>query len=274
MTTILLVQLFVSFFAGGTLITILTLIAEKTNRQISGILMMFPSTLVLGFLFLGLTTNARNVSTVVPATLIPLGIIVFSTVIYVYSSIFYSNHIKVKIPQILCSLLTSIVAWFILASPFAIYKFSNLLIGIIGFFVLITVTHSILRSKKIEFDLVSPVYTKTQIVVRAVFTGSVIAIVVFLGKTLNPFWGGIFIMFPAATFATLVILHFYYDPRQLFHFMKSAPLGSISLFIYTISVMLLFPKIGIWAGTIVSYSISLVFGLLLIGYKVRQHRTQ
>jgi len=85
MTTILLVQLFVSFFAGGTLITILTLIAEKTNQQISGILMMFPTTLVLGFLFLGLTTNAGNVSMVVPATLIPLGIIVFSTVIYIYA---------------------------------------------------------------------------------------------------------------------------------------------------------------------------------------------
>ncbi|MFH1051027.1 MAG: hypothetical protein V1779_08905 [bacterium] len=274
MTTILIVQLFVSFFAGGTLITILTLIAEKTNQQISGILMMFPTTLVLGFLFLGLTTNAENVSTIVPATLIPLGIIVFSTVIYVYCSIFYSNHIKDKILQILCSLVTCIMAWFILASPFAIYKFSNLLIGIIGFFVIITVTHSILRSKKIEFNLIRPVYTKTQIVVRAVFTGSVIAIVVFLGKTLNPFWGGIFIMFPAATFATLVILHFYYDPSQLFHFMKSAPLGSISLFIYAISIMLLFPKIGIWAGTLVSYIASLFFGLLLMRYELRQHRTQ
>lgn len=236
--------------------------------------MMFPTTLVLGFLFLGLTTNAGNVSMVVPATLIPLGIIVFSTVIYVYSSIFYSNHINGKILQILCSLLTSVMAWFILVSPFAIYELSNLLLGILGYFALITVTHFILRNREIEFDLVRPVYTKAQIIVRAVFTGSVIAIVVYLGKTLNPFWGGIFIMFPAATIATLVILHFYYDPRQLFHFMKNAPLGSISLFIYSISIMLLFPKIGIWAGTLVSYIVSLIFGLLFMRYKLKQHKPQ
>jgi uncharacterized membrane protein (GlpM family) len=80
MTTFLLVQVLVSFFVGGAFITILSLIAEQTNQNISGIIVMFPTTLVLGFFFLGLTTNAANVSTVIPATLIPLGIVIFSSV--------------------------------------------------------------------------------------------------------------------------------------------------------------------------------------------------
>lgn len=229
---------------------------------------MFPTTLVLGFLFLGKATTAENVSTVIPSTLIPLGIIVFSTVIYIYTSTFIKEYLKSKIPQILCSVVTSAIVWFFLASPFAIYKFSNLNVGIIGFFLIITITHFILRGKKHDLILTRPAYTKTQIVIRAVFTGSTIATVVFLGRILNPFWGGLFTMFPAATFATLAILHFYYAPRQLYFFMESAPLGSISLFIYTISIMLLFPKIGIWAGTLISYAISLIFGLLLIRYKL------
>ncbi|KOY84810.1 hypothetical protein AD998_00385 [bacterium 336/3] len=272
MTTILLLQLLVSFFVGGSLITILSLIAEKTSQHISGIIMMFPTTLVLGFFFLGLTTNAKNVSMIIPATLIPLGIVIFSSVIYIYCSIFFANYIRSKIPQILCSLSISSIIWFVLVSPFAIYKFSNILISIVGFFIIITLTHFILKSKNHEFNLDRPNYTKTQIFIRAVFTGSIIAIVVFLGKTLNPFWGGIFTMFPAATFATLVILHFYYHPKQLFYFMKNAPLGSISLFIYTISVMLLFPKLDIWLGTLVSYCISLTFSLLLISFKLKQHK--
>lgn len=266
----LLAQLVVSFFAGGSLITILSLIAEKTNQHISGIIMMFPTTLVLGFLFLGLTTSADNVSIVIPATLIPLGIIIFSSVIYIYSSILIAEYVSNKIPQILCSLLISTVVWFVLASPFAIYKFSNIFIGVIGFFAIIAATHVILHRNNVELNLTRPKYTKMQIAIRAVFTGSIVATVVFLGKTLNPFWGGIFTMFPAATFATLIILHFYYDPQQLFYFMKNAPLGSISLFLYAISVMLLFPTIGIWAGTFVSYCISLTFGLLVIKYKLRQ----
>lgn len=270
MTTVLLAQILVSFFVGGSLITLLSLIAEKTNQHISGIIMMFPTTLVLGFFFLGLTTNAENVSNVIPATLIPLGIVIFSSVIYIYCSMFYVSKIKNKIPQILCSLLTSILIWFILASPFAIYKFSNKLVGVTGFLIIVIITHLILRSKNYELNIIRLKYTKRHIFVRALFTGTIIATVVLLGKTLNPFWGGIFTMFPAATFATLIILHFYYEPRQLFYFMKSAPIGSISLFIYAISIMLLFPKLGIWGGTLISYVISLTFGLLLIKYKLRQ----
>ncbi len=273
MTTILLTQLFVSFFAGGAFITLLSLIAERTNQHISGIIMMFPTTLVLGFLFLGMTTSAGHVSAVIPATLIPLGIIIFSSVTYIYCSIYFTSRIRGKIRQIGCSLCTSALIWFVLAAPFAIYQFSNLLIGVFGFFVIILVTHFILQSKSYEAPLTRPAYTKMQILIRALFTGSIIATVVFLGKTLNPFWGGIFTMFPAATFATLVILHFYYEPRQLFYFMKNAPLGSVSLFIYAISIMIVFPRLGIWAGTLVSYSISLAFSLLLIRYKLRQHKT-
>lgn len=270
MTTVLLAQILVSFFVGGSSITLLSLIAEKTNQHISGIIMMFPTTLVLGFFFLGLTTNAENVSNVIPATLIPLGIVIFSSVIYIYCSMFFVSKIKNKIPQILCSLLTSILIWFILASPFAIYKFSNKLVGVTGFLIIVIVTHLILRSKNYELNMTRLKYTKRHIFIRALFTGTIIATVVLLGKTLDPFWGGIFTMFPAATFATLIILHFYYEPRQLFYFMKSAPIGSISLFIYAISIMLLFPKLGIWAGTLISYVNSLTFGLLLIKYKLRQ----
>lgn len=272
MTTVLLVQLLVSFFVGGSLITLLSLIAEKTNQHISGIIMMFPTTLVLGFFFLGLTTNSTNVSKVIPATLIPLGIVIFSSVIYIYCSIYYADRVKNKILQIFCSLLTSIIIWFILASPFSFYKFSNILIGTFGFVIIITITYLILKNKNYDLDLIRPNYTKTQILIRALFTGSIIATVVLLGKTLNPFWGGIFTMFPAATFATLIILHFYYAPRQLFYFMKNTPIGSISLFIYAISVMLFFPKHGIWKGTLFSYCIALTFGLILVIYKIRQHK--
>jgi len=273
MTTVLLFQLLISFFVGGSLITILSLIAEKTSQHISGIIMMFPTTLVLGFFFLGLTTTAKNVSTIIPATLIPLGIVIFSSVIYIYFSIYFAVYIKNKVLQILCSLLTSMIIWFIIASPFAIYKFSNVFIGITGFFIIVTFTHFILKRNNYELSLTRPKYTKIQILIRALFTGSIIATVVLLGKTLNPFWGGIFTMFPAATFSTLIILHYYYAPRQLFYFMKNAPLGSILLFVYAISIMLLFPKIGIWLGTLVSYSISLTLGLLLIKYQLRQNKT-
>ncbi len=267
MNSTLVIQLLVSFIVGGFFITLLALIAERANENISGIIMMFPSTIVLGFFFLGITTSAEKVALVVPATLIPLGIVVFSSVIYIYSSIFFSNYIKSKIGQIIITFLVNSSIWFVLASPFALWKFQNLFLGIIGFFILITMAHIILNKHAFHEKVIRLKYSKIQIVMRAVFTGGIIATVVFFCKVFNPFWGGVFTMYPAATFATLLIFHFYYEPRQLFYFMKKAPLGSLSLFVYAISAMLLFPKAGVIMGTIASYAISLSFSLLLIKYK-------
>ena len=272
MTLSLVIQLLVSFVVGGCFITLLSLIAERSSENIAGIIMMFPSTSVLGFLFLGLTTSAEKVAIIIPATLIPLGIVIFSSVVYIYCSIFLSIYFKTKITQILTAFVASSLIWFILVSPFAIWKFTNLILGAIGFIILITIAHFILNKNKFQEEVSRPKYTKSQIAIRAVFTGGVITIVVLFGKVLNPFWGGIFTMYPAATFASLVIFHFYYEPRQLFHFMKKAPIGSLSIFIYAIFIMILFPKFGVVFGTIISYSLSLTFSILLIKYRLRQNK--
>lgn len=77
---------------------------------------------------------------------------------------------------------------------------------------------------------------------------SIILLVVLLGKTLNPFWGGIMTMYPAATYAAPTVFHFYYEPKQLYSFFKTTAIGSLSLFLYAIAVMILVPKIGIFLG--------------------------
>lgn len=274
MTTTFIIQLLVSFIAGGCFITLLSYIAENANENVAGIIMMFPSTIVLGYFFLGLTTSAEQVALVVPATLIPLGIVIFSSVIYIYCSIFFANFLKIKIIQIAITFVVSSIIWFILTSPFAIWKLTNLILGIAGFFILITLTHLILSKQKIQGKIFRPRYTKMQIAIRAIFTGCIISIVVFFSKVLNPFWGGIFTMYPVATFASLMIFHFYYEPKQLFYFMKKAPLGSLSLFIYAISVMVLFPKLGIILGTLIAYITSLVFSIFLIQYKLKPDKME
>jgi hypothetical protein len=71
-------------------------------------------------------------------------------------------------------------------------------------------------------------------------------------------------MFPAAIFSSLVILQFYFSGAQLFSFVKNVPLGSLSLLVYSLSVMLLFPRVGIWAGTGLSYALSLAAGMVVV----------
>jgi hypothetical protein len=269
MSGTLFLQLASSFVLAGSVITILSLIAERANEKVAGIIMMFPSTIVLGFFFLGLSTSAQSVANVVPATLIPLGMVAFSSVIYIFSALFYSRFISSKLLQILATIATSSLMWFIMASPFAIWRPNRLALGILGYFCVMLLAHYLLN----RYSRESPqkiTYSRTQILFRAVFIGSIIATIVFLGKTLDPFWGGVFTMYPAATFAGLMIFHFYYQPHHLFGFMKRAPIGTLGVFVYAICAMLFFPVFGLAWGTLVSYLISMAFSLTLVRSLQRQ----
>jgi hypothetical protein len=235
--------------------------------------MMFPTTIVLGFLFLGLATSATTVATVIPATLIPLGIVVCSSVIYIQAATFYKKRIPGKGGQMLATFITSSAVWFIIVLPIAVYRFAHLTAGILGYFLLALLAHYILNNKSSNSAIQRHTYNSKQILLRACFVGSVIAIVVLLGKTLNPFWGGIFTMFPAATFASLITLHFYYEPEQLYYFMRRAPLGSLALVVYALTAMVLFPRLGIAGGTLAAYVASGLCSALLIRIQKRRLNT-
>lgn len=264
MNLVLLTHVVVSFLVGGSVITFISLLAEKSHEKISGIIMMFPSTIVLGFLFLGLATSARNLASVVPATLAPIGMVSFMAMVYIYFAGVFSKRFSSSLLQIVLSLLASSLVWLVMATPFAIFKFNNLVFGIVLYVVLAGTAHFGMNRKTQIERMPRVVYTPLQLVFRGVFVGCIIALVVLLGKTLGPFWGGVFTMYPAVTFASLSIFHYHYAPSQLVFFMKRAPLGSVLVLLYALSVMILYPEFGLLKGTIFSLCFSFVFSILLI----------
>jgi len=258
------IQLFISFLVGGGFVTLLSFLAEKAKENIAGIIMMFPSTVVVGLFFLGVTTSAEQVAGIVPAILIPLGIVILSSVIYSYFARVFKRLTISKLYQVGLTFVCTSIVWFLLAAPFAVWKTDKLLVGLCGYLLLIGLAQVVLNRNTDRQAPARIVYSRLQILFRAVFIGTVIACVVFLGKVLNPFWGGIFVMYPAATLAALMIFHWYYEPEQLLYFFKKAPLGSLSICVYCLSVMFLFPKFGVGLGTGLSLTICMVFSLTLI----------
>jgi hypothetical protein len=251
--------------------TILSLLAEKVNRYVSGILMMFPSTIVLGFFFLGISNSPQAVSRIIPTTLVPLGILVLSTLVYIRLARIFSKTYMSKAGQICATFISASIIWFALVTPFAIWKFDNLMIGIVGYlFSLILARYFFARIQRVEFPI-KIIYNKKQIFFRAAFMGLVISVIVFMSKILNPFWGGVFTMYPAATFSALMVMHYYYHPDQLYHFYVNAPIGSLSLFVYCISVLIFFPLLGTVLGTLSAYSVCLFFSLVLIKVQKYSH---
>jgi hypothetical protein len=51
-------------------------------------------------------------------------------------------------------------------------------------------------------------YSRKQQGFRMLFMGTMVSLVIFLGKILNPFWGRIFTTFLVATFLALMTVHF------------------------------------------------------------------
>jgi uncharacterized membrane protein (GlpM family) len=152
---------------------------------------------------------------------------------------------------------------FIALLSFIAEKVNKKIAGTIGYLFFILISHLLLKRK----DYSKPIslnYTTFQKILRATFVGFIIFIVVLLSKTLNPFWGGMFSMFPAAFSSVIIILHWHYGTKSLFPTMQNAALGSISLFGYAIAAMFLFPIFGYVFGTIISYLISLIITLVLI----------
>ncbi|MBU1119309.1 hypothetical protein KKH43_05500 [Patescibacteria group bacterium] len=262
MDTLFLTQLITSFIVGGAVIALLTLLAERVNTHASGIVLALPSTMALGFFFLGWAVSAKQVANVIPSTLIPLGLAVLFPIFYIYIAERTSAIFTSKYTQILVSTTISMGLWFILGLPVVLLQFNSFFVGILGYAAL-TLTSSVLLNRTSRKKLPSPTYSPAQKIGRAVFAGCVSMLVVLFGKIFGPFWGGMFTMCPAALLSSLVMLHWYYDPKNLFPTFKRFALGSVTLLVYSFTVMLVFPVIGFVFGTIVAYATSLFTSLLL-----------
>ena len=262
MNSAFIIQLIISFIVGGGFIALLIFLAERSGSSVSGIILSFPSTALLGFFFLAWTQTPEEVAALIPATLIPLGISILFPVFYIYIANFGAGFIKKRLPLILFSLCLSIAVWLLLSLPMAFYKMSDLLYGIIGYLAFAAIGYLFLSRRK-EKNATAHTYSIWQIAGRAAFVGFLLVMIVFLGEVVNPVLGGVLAMFPAALSSSMMIVHWNYGPKNLFPMFRKIPLGSLSIFVYAITVMLVFPHTGFVWGTLIAFAASLITSFLL-----------
>ena len=183
------------------------------------------------------------IAKIVPNSLIPLGFTVLFVSVYPHVAKFIEARINHKLLQVLSSFLISIFGWFLFTIPIVFYQINNLAFGILGYFILTIIAHTLLK-KQSNNELSPLIYTKKQKIFRSIFMGLIVFLSVLLTKILNPFWGGLFAMFPAAFSSTVIILHWYYGAEKIFPIIQKSALGSLALFTYAIVSMIFFPKFG------------------------------
>jgi MFS family permease len=264
MNNIFLLQLLASFIVGGALITFVSLLAEKAPKKWSGIIMTFPTTAAIAFFFMGgVTISPAEAAAIAPSVLIPLGLSMLFAVCYPYAAMLIERQIRSKKLQVVMTLLLIILPWFGFSLIVVLNKFNNLPINLTISLLIIGLSFFITRFSKYERS-VPLQYTLQQKVWRAIIVGFVIMLVVLFSKLLNPFWGGMLTMFPAAFCSMLTIFQWKYSAKELFPIVYKIPLGAFSMMAFVLGIMYSFPKHGAIVGLIVAYLCSLATTLLLL----------
>ncbi len=256
-------KLILSFIAGSLWVTLTTLSAERFGSRIGGLIGGLPSTVVIALLFIGITQSpqvAAQATTVMPFAQGLNGLFVLTFMLLVRRGLWLG-------------LVASIMVWLVQSTLLYLLNIQLFWISLLCWLVLLLFCYlAVEKWMKIPSrGRLSISYPPTQLIWRALFGGSVIALAVFMGKLGGPLLGGIFGSFPAMFLSTLVITSLTGGSDFSRAMGKSLLVsGLINVPLYEIAVRYLYPPLGLAVGTVLSLLFSLLTGYLT--YRVMKAR--
>jgi len=242
-------KILLSFVTGGAFVAGCTYAAERFGTNVGGIVGGFPSTIAVTLLFIGLVTSpeaAAEATDVVPLVLS-------------FNAIFLICFAATARRGLALSIGTALFVWCVLALSAVALDAHDFLFSIVVFVPALVVGHHILHkrlrvpvcgSKRVSISA-------PELLVRALFSGAVIATAVYLSKISGPVVGGVLSVFPAVFMTTLIIA--YRSHGADFARALTRPLlvsGMINVIAYAVTVRYLYPSLGLIAGTIGAFTVA------------------
>jgi len=254
---IFITKLLVSFFVGGGVIALLSILAKKYQKY-GGIILSMPSTMTLGLFFIGWS---QGVDIALEANLaIPIGIaidLVFFTT-FVYAAQIGNS----KLNSLISANLISVLIWGLLAYFITSQKFNNITYGIIIYIFMVFISFILLsRKRNYENKKVIKKITYFQIFSRVIFSGIIITTAVLLSKIVDPIWGGILSIFPVAFLSSMNMLLYYRGRDFIKSVSQTTPLSSFFFVFYSFMAFIFF-RLGIFWGTIICQLITVILMFL------------
>jgi uncharacterized membrane protein (GlpM family) len=248
-----------SFLVGSAWVTVSTLAAEKYGSLVGGLVAGLPSTVVVALLFIGLSQSPLAASAA--TTLIPLtqGI----------NGIFLVAYLILVRKGLEASLLGAMAVWAVQAALLLVIGLKSFLISLAGWLLLaagciliVEKAMNIPSRKGIKIR-----HTTSQIILRALFGGTVIAFAVFMAKAGGPSFGGVFSTFPAMFLSTIIITYRAGGADFSRAVAKSLLIsGEVNIVLYAVLARFLYKAWGLALGTSVALAVCLGSGYLLFLY--------
>ena len=250
------IRIALSFVVAGVWIAAATIFGERLGTKKAGLLANMPSNILVSLLFMALTRGPEYVSAATAG--VPMGMMVDSVFIVVF---IFSLRLSLG-----AALGLSLAAWavcsiFVLVVLPPLGFIESIIVYVVVALLLFLFVQAKLRVGKVEKK---PVLFSWKIAaLRAFFAGSVVAGAVTLAQVAPPYMTGVLATFPAALTSTLVILAKSQGKAFAQATGKMLILSSGNIIVYATCAGILFPLIGPWLGTLLSFGVSIVFVLLL-----------
>ncbi|OGG00211.1 hypothetical protein A2Y99_03250 [Candidatus Gottesmanbacteria bacterium RBG_13_37_7] len=245
------VKVFLSLITGVVFVVVSTNIAERVSGKLGGLIVGLPSTAVISLLFIGLTQGVAK-------AMIASAIVPFSSGLYCF---YFITFLLLTKKGFSIGFIGSLIIWFLFATISSIYSPNSIIASVIVWLLLETVCiWWTVNNIHINHSLIPKRIISSPLWLKAILTGSVIGLIVIIGKVAGPRWGGIFATFPALTISTFLItiksggVEF---TRLIAKNILISTTTTISIF--AILCYFLYPIIGVILGTVLAY-----LGLLVI----------
>ena len=249
-------EIALSFVLAGVWISGATLLGEKLGSKRAGLITNLPSSILLSLIFMALTMGPEYAAATTKG--IPVGMTIDTLFTFVFILMARKGLSK--------ALTISLIVWAITA-----YVFIKLIpplgmVGAIGLYVLVTALCFILAEGVLHIRSVphkETTFSWKQILLRALFAGTVVAGAVTIAQFAPPYMTGILATFPAVLSSTLVIFTLSQGADFARATGKILILSSSNIIIYAWIAGLTFPSLGPWIGTILSFATSVAYVALL-----------
>lgn len=244
----------------ATLIVVgLSVVAEKASPRVSGLLAGYPLGTALALFFYGLELGPRFAADAAVYAL--LGLIATQSFVYVY----YQTSLRLKRWSPLISSLSAIATFLLVARVFSHMPARPPLVMTLT---LISMGLFIYLFRKLPDTTIAQAVKlgPRVLLLRAFFSAGLIVLITAVAKLVGERWAGLLSGFPITLFPFILIIHLTYRPAHVHTIIKNFPRGMGALVLYAISVYLLYPRLGIYAGTLAAFAAASLY-LVAILYR-------
>jgi hypothetical protein len=102
------------------------------------------------------------------------------------------------------------------------------------------------------------------LILRAFFAAGVITLITASARLVGPGWAGLLSAFPMTMLPFLFIIHATYRTEHVWSIIKNVPRGIGAIVVYGVVVAAVYPRHGIWLGTLEGYLAATLYLLVML----------